>query len=254
MTNDLSHAVVYIFSESVLLLCCLSCLISFSFFCFSSFYSKQILIKGRTLFEISKFTLILVLCICALLNTFCLMIYVYLYKYEVEKIYFSKIFVQPVYLYKSLLFTVPVKIDLVGLVFSTLAYFVAVLSFLSLDTRFYNSNIKFIFTCNLLSLSIHVFTLVENYLLLFITYELLLIPSFLFVYHVSPGKRSIQASIYFVIWTQVGSFLVLLAVSYMISLTGVTTFAGLKQFNFTKVELNILFILLFFGFGFKVPI
>jgi NADH-quinone oxidoreductase subunit M len=85
-------------------------------------------------------------------------------------------------------------------------------------------------------------------------YELLLLPSFLFVYFISPGKQSIQASIYFVIWTQIGSFLVLLAIAYLLNLLGGSSFNVLRNFTFTSMELSGLMFLLFFGFGFKVPI
>ena len=85
-------------------------------------------------------------------------------------------------------------------------------------------------------------------------YELLLIPSFLFVYFVSPGKKAIQASIYFVIWTQIGSFLVLMAISYLLITTKGTYFNNLRDFNFTKNESYVLLYLFFFGFGFKVPL
>lgn len=88
----------------------------------------------------------------------------------------------------------------------------------------------------------------------FFLYECLLLPSFLVVYFVSPSRRATQASLYFVIWTQIGSLLVLCAVSYIVTTSGVYDFAYLKIFVFTKIEAWWLFFLLFFGFGFKVPI
>ena len=94
----------------------------------------------------------------------------------------------------------------------------------------------------------------SNYLVFFFLYECLLIPSFLFVFFVSPSRRAIQASIYFVIWTQIGSILVLLVVSYLIAITGSTSFYALKLFNFNYMEAYFLYLLLFLGFGFKVPI
>lgn len=72
--------------------------------------------------------------------------------------------------------------------------------------------------------------------MLFLLYECMLIPSFLFVYFVSPYKRGIQASLYFLIWTQLGSLLVLSSVAYIIYTTGQTSFLGLKNFIFTADE------------------
>jgi formate hydrogenlyase subunit 3/multisubunit Na+/H+ antiporter MnhD subunit len=69
-------------------------------------------------------------------------------------------------------------------------------------------------------------------------YELLLLPSFLIVYFVSPSRRSIQASLYFIIWTQLGSVLVLIAISYILAISGLYNFTELKYFNFTNNEVT----------------
>jgi formate hydrogenlyase subunit 3/multisubunit Na+/H+ antiporter MnhD subunit len=82
----------------------------------------------------------------------------------------------------------------------------------------------------------------------------LLVPSFLFVFFVSPSRRAIQASLYFVIWTQIGSFLVLCAVAYILAISGSFDFFSLKLYKFTNNEVLFLYTLLFLGFGFKVPI
>lgn len=146
------------------------------------------------------------------------------------------------------------SLDFIGLIFSNLAFFVGLVSLLALDTRFYYNNIKFIFICNVLVITILVYTVTNDFFIFFLMYELLLLPSFLFVYFISPGKQSIQASIYFVIWTQVGSFLVLIAIAFLISLLGGSSFNLIRNFIFTKTEITSLMFLLFFGFGCKIPI
>jgi NADH-ubiquinone oxidoreductase chain 4 len=80
------------------------------------------------------------------------------------------------------------------------------------------------------------FSIVNDLLLLFLFYESMLIPSFLFVYFVSPYRRGIQASLYFLIWTQIGSLLVLSSVSYIIYTVGSTSFVSIREFNFTGDE------------------
>jgi NADH:ubiquinone oxidoreductase subunit 4 (subunit M) len=80
------------------------------------------------------------------------------------------------------------------------------------------------------------FVIVNDVLLLFLFYEAMLIPSFLFVYFVSPYRRGVQASLYFLIWTQIGSLLVLSAVSYIFYTVGNTTFISIRDFNFTGDE------------------
>jgi len=93
-----------------------------------------------------------------------------------------------------------------------------------------------------------------NLLLFFLFYELLMIPSFLIVYFVSPSRRAIQASLYFLIWTQIGSFLVLIVIAYLVSVVGSTRFIDIKMYNFSYTESFFIYSFLFLGFGFKVPL
>jgi len=146
------------------------------------------------------------------------------------------------------------SIDLFGFVLLFLSYIVGFLSLLALDTRLYWKNFRYIFTFNIFVVIVYLYTTTSNLLLFFLFYEFLLIPSFLFVYFVSPSRRAIQASIYFVIWTQLGSLLVLSACSYIIYVVGSSEFDIIRRFYFSQTETYILYSLLFFGFGFKVPI
>ncbi len=145
-------------------------------------------------------------------------------------------------------------VDGFGLVLLNLAVMVGLISLLSLDSRFFWKNVKFIFLCHVLIIAIFLFSLSNDILSFFIFYEALLIPSFLLVYYVSPYRKAVQASLYFVIWTQLGSFLVLVAIIYIIKITGLIYFSQIKNFNFSISEIYILYGLLFFGFGFKIPI
>ena len=88
--------------------------------------------------------------------------------------------------------------DLFNLIFYALSLFVAFVSLLALDTRLYSSKSIFLVLCNFLVLGIFMFSFTNNFVLFFIFYELLLIPSFFFVYRISPAKTAIQSSIYFV--------------------------------------------------------
>lgn len=107
---------------------------------------------------------------------------------------------------------------------------------------------------NIFVLIVFFFVFTDNLLILFFFYELLLIPSFLLVYYIAPSRRAIQASLYFIIWTQVGSFFVLCVTSYILSVVGSADFFFIKNYNFTDLEAYFLFLFLFLGFGFKVPI
>lgn len=147
-----------------------------------------------------------------------------------------------------------VSLDFFGFTLILLAYIIGLISLLTLDSRLYWNNIRYLLTFNLFLLIVYVYASVSNILIFFMCYEFLLLPSFLIVYFVSPSRRAIQASLYFVIWTQLGSVLVLIAVSYILSITGLYNFSDLKYFNFSNTESTIIVWLLFIGFGIKVPI
>ena len=124
--------------------------------------------------------------------------------------------------------------DFFGFLLLTLAYIVGFFSLFALDTRLYWKNIKFVFFFNVFIIIVFLYVSVSNLFLFFLCYELLLIPSFLIVYYVSPSRRAIQASLYFVIWTQIGSFLVLCVVAYLLNCSGGYDFFFLKNYSFTS--------------------
>ena len=145
-------------------------------------------------------------------------------------------------------------LDGFGLVLLNLAYMVGVISLLALDTRFYWKNMRFVFLCNIIVLFILFFVISNDIITFFLLYECLIVPSFFLVYAVSPTRRSIQASLYFIIWTQLGSLLVLLGSVYMFYITNSWYFDDIKNFNFTITEIYLLYAFFFFGFGFKIPV
>ena len=152
------------------------------------------------------------------------------------------------------LFWFEFSVDFFGLVLLFLGYFVGILSLLALDNRIFWKNIKYLFAMNMFIIIVYFYVFSTNILLFFLFYELLLIPSFLVVYFVSPSRRAVQASLYFLIWTQIGSFLVLIIISYLVSVVGSSNFSDIKLYNFSYTESFLLYLFLFLGFGFKVPL
>lgn len=152
------------------------------------------------------------------------------------------------------LFNIYFSMDFFGFILLFLAYIVGAISIFALDTRLYWKNIKYLFAFNTFALIVYLYVSVTNLVFFFLLYEFLLVPSFLFVFFVSPSRRAIQASLYFVIWTQIGSFLVLCATAYILATSGSFDFFSLKLYKFTNNEVLFLYTLLFLGFGFKVPI
>nr|YP_004841747.1 NADH dehydrogenase subunit 4 [Ichthyophthirius multifiliis]AEL89289.1 NADH dehydrogenase subunit 4 [Ichthyophthirius multifiliis] len=158
------------------------------------------------------------------------------------------------FIYNFKYFTNLFSVDLFGLSLIFLAYLIGFISILVLDTRFNLNNKKFIYYFNLFLIIVYLYSSIDNILFFFLFYEFLLIPSFLIIFYLSNSRRSIQASLYFIVWTQLGSFLVLLVLSFLIFTTGFLNFYDLLFYNFTSTECFFLFFFIFLGFGFKVPI
>jgi formate hydrogenlyase subunit 3/multisubunit Na+/H+ antiporter MnhD subunit len=91
------------------------------------------------------------------------------------------------------------ELDLFGFILLALAYAVGFLSLLTLDTKLSQVNFNFFIYFNFFVLIVFLFVIVDDILLFFFLYEMLLLPSFFFVYLVSYSKKAIQASLYFVI-------------------------------------------------------
>ena len=145
-------------------------------------------------------------------------------------------------------------LDTSDIIIIYLCYLIGFVSIITLGDRFWGANyhlsllfLYFTIIINLLCQSVSLFEL-------FIFYELLLLPSILFVYKSGYTKKSHQANIYFFIWTQLGSLFVLFGILYISAACGTTDFLFIKNFHFTKTESYYLYLLFFFGFGVKVPV
>lgn len=146
------------------------------------------------------------------------------------------------------------SLNFFGYIIFFLAFVVGFISILTLDTRIHAFKTNFFLYFNFFLLIVFFFVSTNNLFFFFFFYELLLLPSFLFVFYISYTRKAIQASIYFVIWTQAGSLLVLVSILYMYAIVGSLDFFFIKHFLFKKNEAYILYTLLFLGFGIKVPI
>lgn len=166
-----------------------------------------------------------------ILSLLFLIFFIFLYKYTF--IYFNYIF----YIQES-------SIKLV-LGFSGITLLLVFLS--SLSQR-YKTNKNQLFILLIFVPLVYLFITTNNILTLFIVYELFILPSFFLVYYISSNRRGIIASIYFLMWTQIGSFLVFCAILLIFFYNN--TFL----LNFISQNSNFIPILIFFGFGIKVPI
>lgn len=111
----------------------------------------------------------------------------------------------------------------------------------------YSSNKQQLILIMLFILLVYLFITTNNFLIFFLCYELFLLPSFLIVFFGSPNRRGVIASIYFLMWTQIGSFLVFCGILLL--------FLEKNTFLFNSFINNpIIIFLIFFGFGIKIPI
>lgn len=93
-----------------------------------------------------------------------------------------------------------------------------------------------------------------NLLLMFIFFEFIFLPSLFFVYQFGYSKKVDKTISYLLKWTFSGSFLVLLAIAYMYSICFTLNIHDLSMIKFSELEFTTLYVLLFFGFGVKIPI
>lgn len=122
------------------------------------------------------------------------------------------------------------------------------LVFLFSDVRvFFKKSLNVLFFLGFI-FSIWLFINESSSLNLFLIYELFLLPSFYLVYRLSPNRRSIIASIYFLTWTQFGSLLVLVGLLINLYRSGVFEYST----TYTLSD-SLVFWLLFLGFGIKIP-
>nr|YP_010183549.1 NADH dehydrogenase subunit 4 [Paramecium gigas]QVG61498.1 NADH dehydrogenase subunit 4 [Paramecium gigas] len=147
-----------------------------------------------------------------------------------------------------------IKLNLYGLILLLISFFTGFVAISTLNTITIEQRLKLYAFFLQFIIIIFFFIQTNDILLLFFFYELLLLGSFLIVYYSSYTIKAAQASLYFVIWTQVGSILVLLAIIYIFKVSNLTNLLLIKSFPFKKFEIWIIFLLLFFGFGFKLPI
>ena len=145
-------------------------------------------------------------------------------------------------------------IDFFGSLLVCLAFFIGSLSLVVSDTRLKLESSPLFFYFNFFIIIVFALVMVQDIYILFIAYEFLLLPSFFFILFGSYTNKAVQASLYFVIWTQIGSFLVLGGVVYLVSLVGYSDYSSIRAFKFKQEELTALYFIFFLGFGIKVPI
>jgi NADH-quinone oxidoreductase subunit M len=94
----------------------------------------------------------------------------------------------------------------------------------------------------------------SDLLVFFLFFEAVLIPMFLMIGSFGSRERRIHAAYQLFFYTLVGSFLMLLAIIYIYSLVGNTSFKEISEFKFTFIQEQILWVAFFFAFAIKIPL
>lgn len=123
----------------------------------------------------------------------------------------------------------------------------AILSFFSLNQRVTQHRAQLYLYLIFLPL-VYLFVSTTNLLVFFMCYEFFLLPSFLIIFFGSPNRRGVIASIYFLMWTQVGSFLVFIATTLIVINTKSFLFQSITAAGSLPIWLALI------GFGIKIPV
>jgi len=112
----------------------------------------------------------------------------------------------------------------------------------------------FIFYCKLILASGYILFFTDSIILFFLSYEMLLVPSFFILYKFAKTRRCVEAAYLMFFWTQFGALFLIFGLLYLFSVTGTSSFSAVSYFLFSSFEVNFIFICLLFGFGVKLPI
>nr|ASY95723.1 Nad4 [Stylonychia lemnae] len=94
----------------------------------------------------------------------------------------------------------------------------------------------------------------NSMILFFLSYEMLLIPSFLILYKFAKTRRCVEASYLMFFWTQFGALFLIFSFLYLFIVCGFNSFENISFSVFSSFETNFLFVCWIIGFGVKFPI
>lgn len=143
------------------------------------------------------------------------------------------------------------KFNLVFLLLFSLL-FPIIFSIMSYDYN--NINLKiylYIYTIFILS---YMILLIENIILFYFIYELILILVFYSMYLTANSRGGIEASLFFAGWAVLGSILVGLGIIFLIISTNYYYFIDIRLNKLTSNETYYIYLLFFLGFGVKLSV
>lgn len=93
-----------------------------------------------------------------------------------------------------------------------------------------------------------------NLLILFVSFELIFIPTIYFVYRLGYVRKTDKTIKYLLHWTLSGAFLIFIVICYIYLTYKTLNIYSLASYSFTIVEQVIIYLALFLGFGIKIPV
>ena len=120
----------------------------------------------------------------------------------------------------------------------------------------YNVNelTTFMFYCAVILSAGYSMFFTNSILLFFLSYEMLLIPSFFILYNFAKTRKCVEAAYLMFFWTQFGALFLIFGFLYLLMVSGSHSFEIIGAVYFSSYELNFIFFCLLFGFGVKLPI
>lgn len=131
---------------------------------------------------------------------------------------------------------------------------VTVLSILFCLAYNINEFIMFIFYCTLILIAGYMLFFTDSLMLFFLSYEMLLIPSFFILYKFAKTRRCVEAAYLMFFWTQFGALMLIFTLLYLFFIANSSSFRVLNLQEFSMFEVNFLFICWVAGFGVKLPV
>ena len=131
---------------------------------------------------------------------------------------------------------------------------ITVLSILFCLSYSINELIIFTFYCSIILIFGYILFFTDSFILFFLSYEMLLVPSFFILYKFAKTRRCVEAAYLMFFWTQFGALFLIFGFLYLFFLCETSSFYAISNFNFSSFEVNFLFLCWITGFGVKLPI
>jgi len=114
--------------------------------------------------------------------------------------------------------------------------------------------VSFMFYCQIILTSGYVLFFTDSLILFFLSYEMLLVPSFFILYKFAKTRRCVEAAYLMFFWTQFGALFLIFALIYLFLICDSSKFTVIAMNYFTPFEVNFIFLCCIIGFGVKLPI